>query len=228
VRLIPNGGLIVSCQARVDNPLHGPIHMAAMARAAEEAGAVAIRANGPDDIRAIRAATQLPVIGLYKVFSDAPVYITPSGQAAAAIMEAGARIVALDCTERPRGETESWQDIVVMIKKAGCEVFADISNLDEGLKAADMGADYVATTLSGYTAPGIPTPDDPDLELVGALATATDVPVVAEGRIACPAQAAEALDRGAHAVVVGTMITNPRSIARTFVQGLRMAGRRAS
>ena len=76
--LIPRGGLVVSCQARADNPLHGPVHMAAMAQAAAQAGAVALRANGPDDIAAIRAVCDLPVIGIHKVFSDHPVYITPS------------------------------------------------------------------------------------------------------------------------------------------------------
>ena len=55
------GGLIVSCQALPGEPLHGPHHMAAMARAAEEGGACGIRANGPDDIAAIRAVTRAPL-----------------------------------------------------------------------------------------------------------------------------------------------------------------------
>ena len=95
-------GLVVSCQARADNPLHGPQFMGAMALAARDGGAVAIRANGPADIAAVKASG-LPVIGIHKVFSDAfPVYITPDFAAAEAIVAAGAAIVALDCTERPR------------------------------------------------------------------------------------------------------------------------------
>ena len=91
----------------------------------------------------------------------------------------------------------------------------------EGLgrfKAAEWGADYVATTLSGYTEATQPKPDAPDLALLEALAKRLEVPVVAEGRYNTPERVAEAFARGAHAVVVGTMITNPREITRRFVQ----------
>ena len=50
------GRLIVSCQALEDEPLHGADIMAQMAVAAKVGGAAAIRANGPDDIRAIKRA----------------------------------------------------------------------------------------------------------------------------------------------------------------------------
>ena len=48
---LERGSLIVSCQARADNPLHGPVFMGAMALAARDGGARAIRANGPDGVR---------------------------------------------------------------------------------------------------------------------------------------------------------------------------------
>lgn len=223
--LIPQGGLVVSCQARADNPLHGPVHMRAMAQAAEQAGAVALRANGPEDIRAIRHDTSLPVIGINKVFGQAPVYITPDRAAAEDVMAAGAQIIGLDCTDRERGTPDRWQEVLRAILDAGREAFADIATLDEGRRAADAGASYVATTLSGYTDPAAPVPDGPDFALVEALAKAVRVPVVAEGRIATPQQAAEALDRGAHAVVVGTMITNPRAIAQGFVRAVARQGK---
>jgi len=211
-------GLIVSCQARADNPLHGADFMGAMALAARDGGAVAIRANGPDDIAAVTKAG-LPVIGIHKVFSDHhQVYITPDFQSAAAIVEAGAKIVALDCTERQRdGEHPS-----VLIRRIraelDAEVFADISTLDEGLRAADWGADYIATTLSGYTEATMPKPSEPDLALLETLAARLTVPVVAEGRYNTPKLVRRAFSAGAHAVVVGTMITNPREITRSFVQ----------
>jgi N-acylglucosamine-6-phosphate 2-epimerase len=216
--LLPRGGLIVSCQARADNPLHGPAFMAAMAQAAEQGGAVAIRANGSDDIRAIVAATALPVIGIHKVFSAAPVYITPDAAAVRAVIAAGARIVALDCTERPR-EGDPWRDLIALARALGAEVMADIATRSEGRAAAEAGATYVATTLAGYTEDTVGE-TGPNLALVAALAGELSVPVVAEGRIATPEDAAEALDAGAHAVVVGTAITNPREITRRFVAGL--------
>lgn len=210
-------GLIVSCQARADNPLHGPQHMGAMALAARDGGAIAIRANGPDDIRAAKAAG-LPVIGIHKMFSDTfPVYITPHFAAAEAIVAAGAEVVALDCTDRPRNG-EAPQVLAHRIRQElGAEVFADISTLKEGLAAADFGATYVATTLSGYTEATQPRPEAPDLALLEALASRLAVPVIAEGRFNTPALVRQAFDAGAHAVVVGTMITNPREITRMFV-----------
>ena len=211
-------GLVVSCQARADNPLHGPMFMGAMALAARDGGAVAIRANGPADIAAV-AAAGLPVIGINKLFSDAhAVYITPSIAAAEAVVAAGAGIVGLDCTMRER-DGEHPRDIVRHIREQlGAEVFADVSCLDEGLMAADWGAHYLATTLSGYTAATEPRPDGPDLALVEALVTRSGLPVVAEGRYNRPELVASAFAAGAHAVVVGTMITNPREITRMFVR----------
>ena len=210
-------GLIVSCQARADNPLHGPQFMGAMALAARDGGAVGLRANGPDDIAAVMAAG-LPVIGIHKVFSDDyPVYITPDFAAAEAIVKAGAQIVALDCTERPRNG-EHPRVLVRRIKEElGAEVFADISTVDEGLAAADWGATYVASTLSGYTEATQPKPEAPDLKLLETLARRLSLPVVAEGRYNTPALVRHGFDAGAHAVVVGTMITNPREITRMFV-----------
>lgn len=211
-------GLIVSCQARADNPLHGPLFMGAMALAARDGGAKGLRANGPEDIRAVRGAG-LPVIGIHKVFSDEfPVYITPDFEAAAAIVEAGAEIVALDCTMRPRNGQSPDVLIRRIREELRAEVFADISTFDEGLAAADWGATYVATTLSGYTDYTEPRPEHPDLDLLEKLARRLSIPVVAEGRYNRPEWVRRGFDAGAHAVVVGTMITNPREITKLFVR----------
>jgi N-acylglucosamine-6-phosphate 2-epimerase/N-acetylmuramic acid 6-phosphate etherase len=102
------------------------------------------------------------------------------------------------------------------VRGLGLEAFADISTLDEGIAAAAMGATYVSTTLSGYTSHTEPRPTGPDLELIRALAARIETPVVAEGRFNTPELARAAIDAGAYAVVVGTMITNPREITRSF------------
>lgn len=216
------GGLIVSCQARPDNPLHGAAFMAAMARAASGAGALGLRMNGPEDIRAARAVVDLPIIGLYKrPYDDCQVVITPTFSEAEAIAKAGAAIIALDATDRPRPGGLTLEALIARIHgELGLPVLADASGIEDGLAAEDAGADAVATTLSGYVDPGAPTPEDPDLDLVATLAARVRVPVIAEGRIRTPEQAREALDRGAFAVVVGTAITNPREIARGFVRAL--------
>lgn len=218
--MILKSGLIVSCQARPDNPLHGSDHMGAMALAAAQAGAVGIRANGVEDVRACLGAG-LPVIGIQKRFDARfPVYITPDIADARALVEAGARIVALDATDRQR-DGAPLERLIAAIKALGAEVFADVDTLEAGRHAAALGADYVATTLSGYTeATAHRHAGGPDFDLLRALVDQLDVPVIAEGRFDTPQCAASALQAGAHAVVVGTAITNPRAIASRFVEAL--------
>ena len=221
--LIPRGSLIVSCQARADNPLHGPVFMGAMALAARDGGAAAIRADGPKDVAAVKAAG-LPVIAINKVFDRRyPVYITPDFAAAEAVAAVGADVIAIDCTARPRDGGPVAELVRRVSQKLQRPVFADISTLDEGLAAEQMGAAFVGTTLSGYTDDSSPRPTLPDLALVEALARRLRVPVIAEGRYNTPQLARAALDAGAHAVVVGTMITNPREITRAFATAVRGA-----
>ncbi len=196
--------------------------MAAMARAAAGGGAVGLRMNGPDDIRAARVVTNLPIIGLYKrPYGDCLVVITPTFAEADAIARAGAGIVAMDATARPRPDGVTAAALIARIHAdLGLPVLADIAGLDDALAAEAAGADAVATTLSGYVDPAAPPLEDPDLALVEVLARRLRVPVIAEGRIKTPEQVRAALDRGAFAVVVGTAITNPREITQWFVRGL--------
>jgi len=220
--LIPKGALVVSCQARADNPLHGPVYMSAMAQAAEAGGAGGIRANGEADVAAIRAVTKLPIIGIAKVWDDRfPVYITPGFAQAAQVAGAGADVVGIDATPRPRNGEPVERLIGRIRSELGREVFADIATLEEGRAACAAGATYVATTLAGYTEEtAARKTDGPDLELLSALVAEVPAPIVAEGRFDTPDLVAEAFRRGAHAVVVGTAITNPREITKRFVQAV--------
>jgi N-acylglucosamine-6-phosphate 2-epimerase len=218
---IPKGGLIVSCQARDDNPLHGPIFMVAMAQAAVKAGAGGIRCEGVADIAAIRAAVTVPIIGLIKRNDPGfDVYITPDFAAARAVAEAGADIIAIDGTRRPR----HGDALPVLIRRIhdelGKPVMVDIATLAEAVAAEAEGCDYVGSTMAGYTAETVHRPDGPDLDLLADLVKHCHRPVIAEGRYDTPALAARALALGAHAVVVGTAITNPREIARRFVAAM--------
>lgn len=215
------GGLIVSCQALPGEPLFGADIMARLAVAAEAGGAVAIRANSPADIAAIRVVTALPLIGLSKIdVAGFDVYITPTLADATAVGQAGADMVALDATGRPHPEGDPASFIRRVREAAGRPVLADISTYDEALAAQDAGADFVSTTMSGYT-PYSPQADDPDLNLVRRLASVLTIPLIAEGRIATPEQARAALDAGAWAVVVGGAITRPQQITQRFVQTIQ-------
>jgi N-acylglucosamine-6-phosphate 2-epimerase len=214
------GSLIVSCQALPHEPLHGAEIMARMAVAAVQGGACGIRANTPPDIQAIRRVVDLPIIGLFKEeFPGYPVYITPTLEHACAIAEAGADIIAIDATSRPRPAGDLVTFIRQIHDETGCPVLADISTLEEGVAAIAAGADLVSTTMSGYT-PYSPQRKSPDLQLVAQLVKNVRVPVVAEGRYHTPDLARDALAHGAHAVVVGGAITRPQEITRRFVEYL--------
>lgn len=206
------GGLVVSCQAKNKSPFRHPAIMAAMAKAAEMSGAVGIRANGYDDIRAIREAIKLPIIGILKKYSpDYEVYITPTFADAKLVASAGADIIAVDATPRKRPNGETLKDLIDRIhNELKLPVMADCAIEEEGLRAAELGADIVATTMSGYTDYSKHTLNKgPDMPLVQALVEKAGVPIIAEGRFHEPEEVAAALELGAFAVVVGTALTAP-------------------
>lgn len=181
------GGLIVSCQALLGEPLHGPDHMAAMARAAELGGAVGIRANGPEDIAAIRRAATLPIIGIYKrEYQESRVYITPTMAEVDLIVEAGCDLIAVDATllQRPDGHSIA-QFLKEIRQRHRVLVMGDVSTRSEGVVAVAAGADLVSTTLAGYTDHSS-VHKGPDFELLSQLAACCAIPVVAEGRITTP------------------------------------------
>lgn len=212
--------MIVSCQALPDEALFGSDIMAKMAISVARGGARAIRANTPADVKAICEAVDLPLIGLYKeVLPGYDVIITPTLKHALAIAEAGADIIALDCTCRPHPEGDLRELITKIHEQTDCLVMADISTCDEGLAAAAAGADMLSTTLSGYTPYSAPQ-KGPDLDLVTQLTASSPVPVIAEGRYHTPQQVRQALLNGAVSVVVGGAITRPRQITESFIEAI--------
>ncbi len=216
------GRLIVSCQAWDDDPFHGPGLMRRFAEAAIEGGAAGIRANGPEDVRDIRAALgpAIPIIAIQKrQMPDGRILITPAFEDAQALVEAGADAVALDCTSR--GQQHGALERIRQIRQElNVPVAADIATLDEALAAAAAGASFVLSTMRGYTdeTAGIHTFDP---AFIAELVRNLPVPVIAEGRIWTPRDAQRALDSGAFAVVVGSAITRPRDITRLYATRLK-------
>lgn len=217
-------GLIVSCQAYPGDPMYGEGVMCQMALAAQQGGAVGIRASGADDIRLIKAHVNLPVIGIIKrSYPDSEVYITPTLTELKEIYDAGADMIALDATRRARPNGETLEQIVEYAKRTlGIPLMADISTLDEALYAESLGIDAVGPTLSGYT-PYSASVSGPDWELIRSLVARVNIPVIAEGRIETPDDAAKAIEEGCHCVVVGTAITRPEAITARFVRKLKSA-----
>ncbi len=217
-------GLIVSCQAYPGEPMRSPETMAQFAESAVLGGAVGIRAQGIDDISLIHSRVDVPQIGLWKVGTD-DVFITPTYEHALRVVRAGAEIVAIDGTRRirPDGLTLA-QTIRRLHEETGVLVMADAGSFEDGLAAAEAGADCVGTTLCGYTSDRSKT-EGPDLEVLAQLTGQLTIPVIAEGRIHTVAHAEECVKAGAFAIVVGTAITHPRSITSWFATAARPSPR---
>lgn len=217
------GKLIVSCQAYMGEPLRCPETMAQMARACELGGAAAIRCQGLADIAAIKGRCEVPVIGLWKEGHEG-VYITPTLRHAVACVNAGADVVALDATARPRPDGRTFEETVAALR-AQCDtlVMADCATIEDIRRGVAAGCDLVSTTLShGVAAIDCTMADGPDLPLLRqACAEFPGFPVVCEGRVHTPADAQAAIEAGAWAVVVGTAITHPTSITGWFAEALK-------
>ncbi|MBD2099328.1 N-acetylmannosamine-6-phosphate 2-epimerase [Leptolyngbya sp. FACHB-261] len=215
------GRLVVSCQAPVRSPLHEPSVIAAMAAAAVEGGAAGVRIDSPPHIRAVRARVDAPLIGLWKkVLPGYEVYITPQFQHAQEVAQAGADLIAIDATQRPRPGGEQLAELIRRIHtELNLPVMADVASFDEALVAEAAGADVVGTTLYGYTAE-TKQATPPGFELLAAMVATLKVPVICEGGIASPEMVRKALDLGAFTVVVGTAITGIDAKVQAFMQAL--------
>jgi N-acylglucosamine-6-phosphate 2-epimerase len=208
-------GLIVSCQAYEGDPLFGEEMMVRMALAAVQGGAIGIRSNGAADIKAIKKAVNVPVIGLLKrKIKNSEIYITPELEDVQTILEAGADIVALDVTDREDRYSKA-KVLIDYIHQAGAQAMADISIAEEAVMAQLLGADYISTTLSGYTTYSLQQ-EEPDLKLVATLKGILKVPLIAEGKIWSADDAVLALSSGADYVVVGSAITRPEMVTKRF------------
>ena len=212
------GGLVASVQAYPGEPMRHPETMAQISRACELGGACAIRCQGLSDISAIKGRVEVPVIGLWKEGHDG-VFITPTLRHARACAMAGADIVALDATDRPRPDGRTFEETVAELKKEEVLVMADCSSIEDVRRGFAAGCDLCSTTLSH---PGAAIDQaagqGPDLDLIRqAVAEFPGRPVVCEGSVHCPQDAADAVESGAWCVVVGTAITHPTSLTSWYV-----------
>ena len=215
------GGLIVSCQAPEGSPLREPYILARIAQAAEDAGAVAIRAEGLANVEAIKKEVSLPVIGLIKRATNSPIYITPDISDVTDLANSGADIIAVDATERLReGDVTASEFLAQAVEAVGpLPIMADIDTLSSALAAERAGASIIGTTLSGYT--GGPIPDHPDIQLVADIAKTATIPIIAEGRYHTAEEVKQALAHGAMAVCIGTTLTDPWTLTKRLVAKLQ-------
>lgn len=217
------GGMIVSCQAEGDDPFNAnPEYMALFAKAAEMGGAIGIRTQGIEKLKAIKRVTKLPVIGLLKSqFPDGTVCITGSFDEVEQLIAAGSDIVAIDGTFRNREGLTGPEFIKETKKRYGCLVLADIATYEEAKACEEAGADCISTTLNGYTPGTLQFHDGPNYQVLKDCVKGLTAPVFAEGRYNTPAEAGKAMEIGAFAVISGTAITRPRVITQWFVNEIK-------
>lgn len=217
------GIVVVSVQAMPSEPLYAESCMTAMMKSVVNGGAGALRVAGVRDVKIAKTLFTLPVIGLTKPnvipknYKEI-VYITPTVKDVIDLVQAGADIIATDATQRPRPNGEKLADLFKYIHINNRIAMADISTLEEGIKAKEAGADILSTTLAGYTLESVNSPSkEPDFKLLKQLVETTKMPVVLEGRIWEPEQVNKAFELGAHCVVIGSAITRPQLITKRFV-----------
>ena len=217
------GTVVVSVQAMPNEPLYLEQCMIGMMKSVVNGGAGALRLAGARDVKNAKKLFNLPIIGLTKPniipknYKEL-VYITPNIKDVIELDEAGADVIATDATQRKRPNNEKLQDLIKYIHINKRLAMADISTLEEGLNAKELGADIISTTLAGYTLESANSPaSEPDFELLKQLVEQTQLPVVLEGRIWEPEQVNKAFELGAHCVVIGSAITRPQLITKRFV-----------
>ena len=218
------GKLIVSCQALPHEPLHSSFIMGRMAYAAAEGGAQGIRANTKEDIKEIQSQVDLPIIGIVKRdYEDSKIYITPTMKEIDELMEVKPEIIAVDATinTRPGGLTLDEFFHQIKAKYPDQLLMADCSTVEEALHADELGFDFIGTTLVGYTdqSKGLKIEEN-DFEIIREIVSKAKHLVIAEGNINTPEKAKRVIELGAFSVVVGSIITRPQLITKSFVEEL--------
>ncbi|MDY4483964.1 N-acetylmannosamine-6-phosphate 2-epimerase [Butyricicoccus porcorum] len=219
------GKLIVSCQALPHEPLHSSYIMGRMALAAREGGACGIRANTKEDILEIQSQVDLPIIGIVKRdYADSRVYITPTMKEVDELMEVKPEIIAVDATGRLRPNGVTLDDFFHAVREKYPDQLwmADCSTVEEALHADALGFDFIGTTMVGYTeqSKGAKIEAD-DFAILRRILANAKHPVIAEGNINTPEKARRVIELGAFSVVVGSIITRPQLITKTFTEALK-------
>ncbi|MDK2885291.1 putative N-acetylmannosamine-6-phosphate 2-epimerase [Pseudothermotoga sp.] len=214
MRKLPRG-IIISCQLEPGDPVQDVSFIVNMARSADYAGAVAVRTNNADHVRAVKDSVNIPVIGLVKD-RNYQAFITPTFEHARDVIKAGADFVAIDCTrsERPVQLKTLFEEIRSSFPDVG--IIADIADEADAELVSALRPDFIATTLCGYT-PYTLGCSLPNIELVRGLSRKMSIPIIAEGGYTTLEEVQNAFQNGAYAVVIGTAITRPWITIKKFV-----------
>ena len=217
--------LIVSCQALSEEPHHSSFIMGRMAVAAKEGGAGGIRANSVEDIEEIRKNVDLPIIGIIKRdYPDSAVRITPTIREVDELMQIKPDVIATDATCRIRPDGKKLEEFYAEVREKYPQqlLMADCSTMEEMLYADELGFDFIGTTLVGYTEESKDCHiETNDFELIRKLIKQVKHPVIGEGNIDTPQKLKRVMEIGVYSVVVGSAITRPQLITKSFTDALK-------
>ncbi|OYD26832.1 N-acylglucosamine-6-phosphate 2-epimerase [Mycoplasma testudineum] len=218
----------VSCQALVDEPMFGKNVMLKMATAAIQGGAHGIRTSGLNNINSIKEKfPDIKLIGLLKVnYPNSDVYITPTLRELKLLINSKADLIALDFTSRKRPK-QALKELVEYFNKNKRKdqfLLADIASIEDIDLAIKYGIKYIATTLRGYTKDTEGKSNTENdyffLKEVIQKCKPNNCIVIAEGGFNTPTDAKNALDLGSDIVIVGSAITRPQYITKTFYDSM--------
>ena len=124
-------------------------------------------------------------------------------------------VQGIESKNRPRMLVEDIQDIIEQ------KLMADCSTIEEALFADELGFDFIGTTMVGYTpqSKGLKIEEN-DFEILREIVSKVNHKVIAEGNINTPEKARRVLELGAYSVVVGSIITRPQLITKSFVEAI--------
>ena len=210
--------LFVSCQQYKNEEYYTAKFIQSMAFAAKLGGAKGLRIEGAENIIFVKKKIDLPVIGLIKKkMKGKERYICPDIESIDKILETNCEFIAIDFTLRDNCNKYYYTKVTKLIhEKSDCKIVADISTIKEAKLAIENGADFVSTTLCGYTNK---TKDRklPDLNLIQQISKEGIRNLIAEGGYSNHSHYIRALELGAKIIVIGTAITRPHLIVKKII-----------
>ena len=212
--------LFVSCQPYANEGYYTKDFILNMAFAAKLGGAKGLRIESGENILFLKKEIDLPIIGLIKKkFEEKERFICPDKDSINKIIETECAFIAIDYTLRDNCDKNYYNKVSKYVhENSNCKIVADISTVKEAKLAKECDADFVATTLCGYT---FNTKDRklPDLNLIKQINDVGIKSLIGEGGYSTHSQYKKALELGAKIVVVGTSISRPHLIVRKIIHG---------
>ena len=217
-------GLIVLIQPPKGSPMQESGVIAALAETSLRNGAVGICLESPENIGAARIrCPNAFIIGFWNCkFSDSPVLTTPGWHEIKEVWSSGADIIAIDASNRFRPNGQKLEELIERTRdELNAPLLAEIDDYESGLKAANLGIEWISTTFNNYD---LTKPDDvkTNIFLIQQLREKLGnvIHLVCGSGINSPKLANKLIKAGANNVIVGPAITGIDENIISFINAL--------